>query len=195
MRTHQCAWGHRWGLAGPDSLLWESPPAPSFPPGLGRVHPGSLRLATERVCPKGDTQFTLGSVSVYCRLMSVLLRGCVWLCERGCSLAAVSGRLQHWTLAVRRLQDVPASGAAVHGLSGSLAWGPPGSRTEPVSPALAGRFLTTREPHTGALYKRYTPELVYQRSLDCNFKRLGSLTLTVFLEKLHRVSSDEERGA
>ena len=26
---------------------------------------------------------------------AVLLRGCVWLCERGCSLAAVSGHLQH----------------------------------------------------------------------------------------------------
>ena len=26
---------------------------------------------------------------------AVLLWGCVWLCERGCSLAAVSGRLQH----------------------------------------------------------------------------------------------------
>lgn len=122
MRTQPCAWGHRWGLAGPDSLLWESPPAPSFPPGLERVHPGSLRLATEPICRKGDTQFTLGSVSVYCLLiLSVLLRGCVWLCERGCSLAAVSGRLQHWTRAVRGLQDVPASGAAVHGFRGSLA--------------------------------------------------------------------------
>ena len=56
-------WGHRWGLAGSDSLLWESQPAPSFPPGLQRIHPGSLRLATESVCTKGDTQLThLGSL-------------------------------------------------------------------------------------------------------------------------------------
>ena len=54
---------------------------------------------------------------------AVLLRGCVWLCERGCSLAVVSGRLQHWTLC-GGFQDVPSVSVA-HRLSCSSAHGAP----------------------------------------------------------------------
>lgn len=143
--------------------------------------PGLLRLATGGVAPKE----THSSHWALWRLLPAdvcVAAGCVWLCGRGCSLRCLG------------VCNLDSGGARAPGRAASrrcssrtpwLHWpcGPPGSRTEPVSLPLAGRFLTTREPHTGALYKRYTPELVYQR---IHFLlRLGSLTLTVFLEKLH----------
>lgn len=84
---------------------------------------------------------------------SVLLRGCVWLCERGCSLALVSGLLQHWPLwwcaGSRKCRPLSLR------LMDSVApWrvGSSGSWIEPVSLALAGRFFTTREtPYRGSL--------------------------------------------
>ena len=83
---------------------------------------------------------------------AVLLRGCVWLCERGCSLAAVSGRLQHWTLC-GGLQDVPSVSAA-HRLSCSSAHGVP--QDHRLNPCLLHWLADSSppgKPHIVALYK------------------------------------------
>ena len=83
---------------------------------------------------------------------AVLLRGCVWLCERGCSLAAVSGRLQHWTLC-GGLQDVP-SVAVAHRLSCSSAHGVP--QDHRLNPCLLHWLADSSppgKPHIVALYK------------------------------------------
>lgn len=82
-----------------------------------------------------------------------MLRGCVWLCEQGCSLALVSGHLQHWPLwwCAGSRTCWPLS---LQLMDSVAPWrvGCSGSRIEPVSLALAGRFFTTREtPYRGSL--------------------------------------------
>ena len=138
-------------------ILWESPPAPSFPPGLQRVHPGTLRLATERVCPRGDTQFTLGSLSIYCLMILSVPELC---CCGGVSGCVGGAAPSLWCLGVCSTGlsgSARAPGRALS-LCGSCTqlllgvWGPPGSQNQPVCPALADRFFTTREtPYRGSL--------------------------------------------
>ena len=48
------------------------------------LHPGTLKLATERVCPRGDTQFTLGSLSIYCLMILSVLGLCCCGGVSGC---------------------------------------------------------------------------------------------------------------
>lgn len=83
---------------------------------------------------------------------SVLLRGCVWLCERGCSLAVVSGHLQHWTLC-GGFQDVPSVSVA-HRFSCSSAHGVP--QDHRLNPCLLHWLADSSppgKPHIVALYK------------------------------------------
>ena len=183
--------------------LWESPPAPSFPPGLQRVHPGSLRLATERVCPKGDTQFTLGSLSMYC----LLILSVPGLCCCGGVSGYVSGatpllrspdarRLQHWSVCGTWAPGRAWSshcGSQTHLLLG--AWGPPGSQIEPVSPALAGRLFTTREtPYRGSLHNDIFLISFTSVALTVTSNARVSLHTDSVSGETTPVSSDEEEG-
>ena len=112
------------------------------------LHPGTLKLATERVCPRGDTQFTLGTLNIYC-LMILSVTG---LCCCGGVSGCVSGVLPRcgvWaSAALDSLWRVPGRALSLCGSPSQLllgTWGPPGSQIKPVSPALAGRLFTTRE--------------------------------------------------
>ena len=98
---------------------------------------------------------------------AVLLRGCVWLCKRGCSLALVSGCLQHWPLwqcsgswmcpEFLRLMDSVAP------------WRVGSPRiTESTRVSCIGWQILHHQgnPISGLFTKRYIPELIYQCSPD-----------------------------
>lgn len=65
-------------------------------------------------------------------------------------------------------------------------WDPPGSRIEPVSPALAARFFTTREtPYRRSLQNDIFLSSFTSVALTVTSDARGPIALTVFLEKLH----------
>ena len=67
--------------------------------------------------------------------------------EGGCPPAVVHGRLTGRLLSSeRRLPGGRAAGAVAHGLRAPWEVGPPGPGVGSVSPALAGRLLTTAPP-------------------------------------------------
>ena len=74
---------------------------------------------------------------------AVLLRGCVWLCERGAPSLRCLGVCSTACLCRAPGRALSLCGSPSQLLLGT--WGPPGSQIKPMSPALAGRLFTTRE--------------------------------------------------
>ena len=160
-KTHLGTCGHRWRLAAPDSQaapVWRHQTRivhlllPSHRPSPRHLEVGhGVRLPQRRhTVHTGLFKHVLPADFVCAG--AVLLRGCVWLCERGCSRAAVSGRLQHWTLC-GGLQDVPSVSVA-HGLSCSSARGVP--QDHRLNPCLLHWLADSSppgKPHIVALYK------------------------------------------
>ena len=152
-KTHLDTWGHRWGLAAPDSPCRKVHLVlPSHRPSPRHLEVGhGARLPQRRhTVHTGHFKHLLPN-DFFCD-GAVLLRGCVWLCERGCSLAEVSGRLQHWTL-WGGFQDVPSVSVA-HRLSCSSAHGVP--QDHRLNPCLLHWLADSSppgKPHIVALYK------------------------------------------
>ena len=85
---------------------------------------------------------------------AVLLRGCVWLCERGAPSLRCLGVCSTGLSAARGLQDVPASVTAAHRLTCSLARGVP--QDHRLNPCLLHWLADSSppgKPHIVALYK------------------------------------------
>ena len=85
---------------------------------------------------------------------SVLLRGCVWLCEQGAPSLRCLGVCSTGLSAARGLQDVLASVTAAHRLTCSLARGvPQDHRSNPCLLHWLADSSPPGKPHIVALYK------------------------------------------
>ena len=163
-RTHLCPWGHRWGLATPDSpcgkvrLLFLPTRPSAHSPGLLEVGHGA-RLPQRRHTVHTRLFKHLLPDDFVCA-GSVLLRGCVWLCERGCSLAAVSGRLQHWPLCGARAPGLAGLSRCGSQTQFLLALGSPRITDLTRVSCIGWQTLHHQgNPMLGLFTKRYIPEL------------------------------------
>ena len=159
-KTHLGTWAHQWGQAAPDSQaapVWRHQTRivhlllPSHQPSPRHLEVGHGARLPQRRHTVHTRHFKHLLPADFVCAGAVLLQGCVWLCERGCSRAAVSGRLQHWTLC-GGLQDVPSVSVA-HRLSCSLARGVP--QDHRLNPCLLHWLADSSppgKPHIGALY-------------------------------------------
>ena len=100
-KTHLGTWGHRWRLAAPDSQavpVWRHQTRivhlllPSHRPSPRHLEVGHGARLPQRRHTVHTGLFKHVLPADFVCAGAVLLRGCVWLYERGCSLAAVSRR-------------------------------------------------------------------------------------------------------
>ena len=161
-KTHLGTWGHRWRLAAPDSQavpVWRHQTRivhlllPSHQPSPRHLEVGhGVRLPQRRhTVHTGLFKHVLPADFVCAG--AVLLRGCVWLCERGAPSLRCLGVCSTGLSAARGLQDVPASVTAAHRLTCSLARGVP--QDHRLNPCLLHWLADSSppgKPHIGVLY-------------------------------------------
>ena len=100
-KTHLGTWAHQWGQAAPDSQaapVWRHQTRivhlllPSHRPSPRHLEVGHGARLPQRRHTVHTGLFKHVLPADFVCAGAVLLRGCVWLYERGCSLAAVSRR-------------------------------------------------------------------------------------------------------